>query len=808
MLKSLAAGTVFFDAACGSPALEHAAAIQAHPVAIPRPIESPIRIENRLIGSNAFGLVRPALTNEVEGYASHTSAVAGESISVMVSVDHAQGVRWELFRIGYYQGLGARLVLSGSTPKVSPQVAPSPDPHTGLLECAWDKAFSIVIDPSWITGYYLIKLTNDAGFESYVPFIVREAQPRAPLLAQASVTTWQAYNMWGGLSLYFNRIPDPSPYSEPRAYRVSFDRPYAPGTDIGFVEHGMVRWLEQQGYDVAYVSNIDLDATPELLERRSLFMPIGHDEYWSLTERNAVQGARDAGLSIAFFSGNTAYRRIRLEKSGSGVERRVMTCYKSATRDPHRNAPDTTNDYAAPPHARPENELLGVVWSGWAHMEGFPFIVSQPDHWLYEGTGVLAGDSLGHIVGYEWDAVSGNGLTPEGLEVVAESWALHEYGYASIAHSTVYYPTPTSFVFAAGTIGWANGLSVEGLVEPRLQRVTENVLKRARLFPEAPVVLPPRPVYERGAAGSRVAAGSATSGMSDGPALSAQFHEPSGVAAGPTGELYVSDSGNNRICKVSSDGEVTTILGAGVAGPRLNNPTGIAVDAHGTVFVSDTGNNRIVTIDRDGHAAAYAGSAHHAGHVDAKDPANARFTNPRGLAIDEKGVLYVADFRNNCIRRVDASGVQTVVDAAGGPTAVALGPDGTLYYLSTTAASIMSVSPSGERRVLANPSETYGDKSGPGFQARLRPADGLVFTENALLFCDTGNNRVRAVAFDERHTVSTALGSGHGGSGVGSQTQLSMPRGLAVTADGFAVADSLNHRILHFGASGSLTQAL
>lgn len=801
ILKSLATGAVLWEPGCGAPPAE-SPRVQTHSVAAAEPLETPIRIENRRPGTTAYVLSRPAQANEVEGYASTTSASAGDSVDLCVNVTVAQAVRWDLYRIGYYRGLGGRLVDSGQRVRVSPQAMPTADPHTGLLECGWPVTFSVVIDPSWLTGYYLFKLTNDDGFESYVPLVVRESERRSPLLVQASVTTWQAYNNWGGISLYYNRLPDPAPFSG-RAFKVSFDRPYAADVDIGFVEHRMVRWLEQQGYDAAYVTNIDVDREPTLLRARQLFMTVGHDEYWSLTERNAVQDERDQGLSIAFFSGNTAYRRIRLNDSGAGVDRRVITCYKSATLDPHRNARDTTADYYARPYARPENELVGLVWAGWAHLDGFPFVVTQADHWIYQGTGVESGDSLGNIVGYEWDVVSNNGLSPASLEVVSESPALHEYAYNSLAHATVYYPTPQSFVFGAGTIGWAKGLSEPGTSEPRVQRVTENILFRAGLFPEARVIVPPRPSRRpNSAVASRVVSGTGVAGNLDGPAEMAQFKSPAGVAIGPTGELYVCDTGNGLLRKISSDGQVSTLLGL-PGGTRLSSPTGVVVDAEGNVLVSDTGNQRILVLRRDGTADLYAGITRSHGATDAADPSQASFNMPRGLAIDENGALYVADFRNDAIRRIDAKGVTTVVSSAGGPTAVAIGPDGTLYYVATWDGTIVSVSRRGERTVLVNPGKQYGDRDGPGMAATLRPADGLIVTPQGLIFSDVANNLVRAVAFDDAHTVSTLIGTGRGNNlaGLGTDTELNLPRGLGVVSDGYVVADSANHRILHFSTA-------
>ena len=796
ILKSLAAGAAIWEPGCGSPPPVEPSALQAHAVSTPEPEESPIRIENRQPGSAGYVLKNPASYHEVEGYASAVSAVAGDRVDVHVSVDSSQGVRWELFRIGYYQGLGARSVLSGAIPRVTPQAMPVAAPHSGLLECDWDVAFSVLVDATFLTGYYLFKLTSDAGFESYVPLIVCEPEPRAPLLMQASVTTWQAYNDWGYVSLYVNHLPDPASFAGPRGYKVSFDRPYKPGVDIGFVEHSMVRWLEQQGYDVAYVTNLEIDRAPELLEHRKLFMSVGHDEYWSLSERRSLQKMRDRGLSLAFFSGNTGYRRIRFDDSSKNVAQRTIICYKSGTLDPHRNAADTTADYQDSPHPQPENELVGVLWAGWANLDGFALVVSAPEHWLYEGTGVKAGETLGHIVGYEWDLTADNGVSPHDIEIVAESPALHEYGYPSSAQTAVYYPTPNSFVFGAGTIGWSKGLSDPSTVDARVQRATENILLRAGLPPDRVTNITAADLPELVTArGARIVAGTGQAGNADGAASDARFSTPAGVAATPSGELYVCDSGNHSLRKISIDGVVSTVALTNAAGKtvHLSWPSGIAIDANGQVFVCDTGHHRILVIDRNGVTSVYAGSGQ-AGKTDAADPGDARFNLPRGIAIDSVGALYVADFRSNAVRRVDAAGVVTVVPAAGGPSGVAIGPDGTLYYIATWNGSIMSVSPSGRQATLANPKQVLGNRNGPGSDAALRPGEGLVVTRDGLLLSDTANNRVRALGFDERHTVSTVLGTGRGAA----DTQLSLPRGLCAFGQGFAVADSANHRVVQF----------
>jgi streptogramin lyase len=800
LLKTLAAGTVLLEPGCGSDSLEGDAAVIKHDINPAHELESPIKIENRLRGTSAYTLTRPALTNEVEGYASDSSVAAGETLRIYVSVSRAQGVRADVYRIGYYQALGARLVKSLARVAVSPQPIPTADSNTGLVECEWQSAFELLIEASFTNGYYLCKLTNDDGMQSYVPFIVRESGRLAPLLVKASVTTWQAYNRWGGVSLYINELPDSVGFESARGFQVSFDRPYAPGTDIGWIEYAFIRFLEQNGYDIGYVTNIDLDRSPELLNNRRLFATCGHDEYWSLTERNAVQSARDAGLCLAFFSGNTGYRRIRLDSSSSGAARRVITCYKSGSLDPVGNALDTTADAESAPNRRPENEIMGVLWAGWANLRGFPCLISNPDHWIYEGTGVKANDSLGHIVGCEWDVVSNNSVSPANLEVVTDSPVLHEYGFVSRATSTVYYPTATSFVFAAGTISWGEALSGPAVVEPRLQRVTENILARAGVFPEAIVEVLAQPSGEAGTSDrSLIIAGSGVAGSKNGPPFSAEFYAPGGVAAGPNGELYVCDTGNNLVRKIAADGQVTTVAGTRARGqPVLGTPTGIVVDQSGVVYFSDTDGHRIFYLEPDGTAKIFAGSSQ--GFSDNSNPREANFNMPRGLAMAPSGALYVADFRNDAIRRIDDSGVTTVISHAGGPTALAVAADGTIYYVATWSGCIVRVSTDGSSTTIANPNQVYGDQSGPGAAAALRPGDGLCLTELGLVFSDTANNRIRGLLFDEQNTVWTLLGNGEAGTAVGSgaATQLNLPRGLTPFNGGFAVADCANHRILWF----------
>jgi sugar lactone lactonase YvrE len=338
------------------------------------------------------------------------------------------------------------------------------------------------------------------------------------------------------------------------------------------------------------------------------------------------------------------------------------------------------------------------------------------------------------------------------------------------------------------------------MVDARLQRVTENIFLRAGLFPQQRVVIPePLPREVGTSQRSLILAGTGDVGHKNGSALAASFNGPCGLAVSPTGDLFVCETGNHAVRKIASNGHVSTVAG-GRGRLGLNTPTGIAVDRHGTVYVCDTHHDRIMRIETDGTLSVLAGGKE--GNLDHRDPLRAQFHLPRGVAVDAAGTLFIAEFRNDAIRRIDHSGVTTVVAQCGGPTALTVAPDGTLYFLATWAGSVVRIEPNGTRSVLANPSQIYGDQGGPGKNAALRAADGICLTPSGLLFADTGNNRVRALAFDEQSTVSTVLGDGEPGTsvGLGSETELYLPRGLTPFNGGYAVADAANHRILWFSA--------
>ena len=396
--------------------------------------------------------------------------------------------------MGWYGGAEGRLHASGGPVPVGPQPTPAPTADTGLVECRWPTTFTIATDPGWVSGVYLVALTRDDGPQSYVPFVLRDDDRRGAAVFQSSVATWQAYNGWGGRSLY---PPWNGKSSDgPTAQEVSFDRPYDEGSGAGEYfrwEHEAVKWAESRGYDVVYATNVDLDRDPSLLDGQAIFLSVGHDEYWSARARDALEAALAGGLSAAFLSGNSMFWQIRLEPSrASGAPGRTVVCYKqlSRTRDPLRGTPLETGQWRDPPVSRPENAVLGVLYTASLKADA-AWVVASSSHWIYEGTGVHDGDTIPGIVGYETDRRSGDARwpTPPGTVVVAHSPVTDVNRGPELHEAAVRALPGGGFLFAAGTIEWALGLARDGLADARVQRMTENVLRRAGLEPPNPTTL-------------------------------------------------------------------------------------------------------------------------------------------------------------------------------------------------------------------------------------------------------------------------------------------------------------------------------
>jgi hypothetical protein len=463
-----------------------------------------IRPENQKPGTRDWMLthtrVDPATRYRspwVEGFCSHTSAKAGETIQFFVSTNPASAFRMDFYRMGYYGGTGGRHLMSLGPLEGFVQ----PDPPVGpkrVRDCRWEPCAAIQIPGDWVSGVYLAKLTEAReGLQSYIIFIVRDDR-RADFLFQCSDTTWQAYNRWpdqfalydngehqwwwgGDVQVSFNR-----PYGK---YCQILDAPLSTGSGEWFLwEFPFAFWLESQGYDVTYQSNLDTHRDGRELTRAKGLLSVGHDEYWSINMFNHVKAAIADGLNVAFFSGNAVCGRIQFAPDAGGIAERAFE------RVGVFGPPGGTIEFEAIgslPHERPyANELIGAHSTG-PVTGGADWVCAKPEHWIFDGTGMKQGEGIPGLVGWEWH---GDPADIPDLEVVATAPTQSAPGKLNGGQftATVYPGRYGNFVFNASTCWWADGLSAPpGYVRPsvytsprgpdaRVQQITRNVLERMR----------------------------------------------------------------------------------------------------------------------------------------------------------------------------------------------------------------------------------------------------------------------------------------------------------------------------------------
>ena len=341
---------------------------------------NPIVVENSKQGNPSSQWdISGAGDTTIQGFATDISANRGETIHFKIQTD-ATAYRIDIYRLGYYQGLGARLIATVLPSVALPQSQPNPitDSTTGLIDYGnWAESASWQIPINAASGVYIAKLVrSDTAGASHIVFIVRDESSSSDVLFKTSDSTWQAYNDYGGNSLYGGSGPGGGLSGVGRAYKVSYNRPFngrsASVYDwLFYSEYPMIRWLEANGYNVSYTTSVDTDRRGNSLLQHRLFLSVGHDEYWSAAERTNVETACAAGVNLAFFSGNEIFWKTRWESSidGSATPYRTLVCYKEthagAKIDPTPFWTGTWRDPRFSPPAdggRPENALCGTLF--------------------------------------------------------------------------------------------------------------------------------------------------------------------------------------------------------------------------------------------------------------------------------------------------------------------------------------------------------------------------------------------------------------------------------------------------------------
>jgi hypothetical protein len=426
------------------------------------PIASWLVEENARPGTTTWVIERGPVTVGIEGYTDKVSAVAGEELGVHVH-STSSVFRADVYRMGYYGGAGARLVESIDATG-SAQSAPRLLAGTNTVECDWSRSFALEIDDRYLQGAYLIKLLGSNGSVRYVPFLIRDDASRAAFVIQSSVTTWQAYNLWHGYSLYGTTMQPGSDDYDNRSRIVSYDRPYgSPPLDAhgsgDFLgnEYPLVYLAEKLGLDATYWTDVDLHAQPSLLNNHKALISLGHDEYWSWEMRYGVLDSLDRGVNFAVLGANCCYRQVRFEASPLGTNRR-MICYKDAAEDPITSVrPElaTAVSWASPPVNRPESELIGSMYQSYGASD--PLVVTHAEHWAYAGSGLRNGSKIPKVIGSEFDAYESGLSAPDNVEILAHS-PTHSVSGPLHSDMTYYTKDRAGGVFATGTADWVTSL--------------------------------------------------------------------------------------------------------------------------------------------------------------------------------------------------------------------------------------------------------------------------------------------------------------------------------------------------------------
>ncbi|PYI68530.1 hypothetical protein CVV68_05955 [Arthrobacter livingstonensis] len=494
------------------------------------PLLNAVACENSKAGSpRSEWTVSGAGDATIQGYGVAMSVNVGETEQFKVKTT-AAAYRIDIYRLGYYQGLGARKVAAGILPTATlPQTQPACQQFsdTGLVDCGnWAVSASWTVPSTAVSGVYLARLvrTDNSG-ASIIPFVVRNDASTSDVVFQTSDETWQAYNTYGGNSLYQCTVscPPGNPEAYKAAFKVSYNRPFNSAADdqdrswVTYAEIPMIMFMEQNGYDVSYISGLDTGTRGNLLLNHKTFLSVGHDEYWSGQQRTNVENARDHGVNLAFFSGNEVFWRTRWEpsKAGTVTANRTLVAYK----DTHFNAPtdpvEWTGSWVDPRYGtatgggNPQNALTGQLF---LVNTGTTDIVVPADYAklrLWRSTDIAnltgtqsktLGAGLGTL-GYEWDVDADDGFRPAGLIRMSSTTftapeVFTDYGSnvapGTVTHNlTLYKANSGALVFGAGTVQWSWGLNnftTGGNTDLNMQQATVNLFADMQTQPATPMV--------------------------------------------------------------------------------------------------------------------------------------------------------------------------------------------------------------------------------------------------------------------------------------------------------------------------------
>ncbi|MGH9055584.1 MAG: N,N-dimethylformamidase beta subunit family domain-containing protein [Acidimicrobiales bacterium] len=449
-----------------------------------------VAAENAKPGSGRWKITGAQDPDGIAGYANLVQAEVGQTLALYVST-RAASFHVEAYRMGYYQGLGARLVWSSAQVPGAVQPRCPVAPATNMVQCDWRPSLQVTLTSAWVQGQYLLKLVGSAGEQSYVPLTVWDPSSDATYVIMAGVLTDQAFNSWGGYDLYQgvgSCAPNVYPCST-RSRVVSFDRPYAAGDGAASylsLLYPLTRFAEQHSLDVTYWTDITLAEQGSLLQKHRVLISPGHVEEGSLEMRQAATSAAEHGVNLIFFGASPILRKVRLEQSPLGADREMVN-YRDPAADPlHRSDPAqvSQNWWGQYPASSPASELVGANYVGYYNAGAFPLTVSEPGSWLFAGTGLGTDAQVPGVLSGDFQAYDpALGATPAGVEILAHSRVTITDHPDRRYADTTYYTLPGSRagVFSSGTVGWIPSLQdcapKPGCPARIMQQITGNLLR-------------------------------------------------------------------------------------------------------------------------------------------------------------------------------------------------------------------------------------------------------------------------------------------------------------------------------------------
>ncbi|MEU2711512.1 DUF4082 domain-containing protein [Streptomyces sp. NPDC007205] len=494
---------------------------------------NPVVCENSKPGSPKSDWFSPNAYGDIQGFSTKESVQAGDTVQFKVQSKVTYQI--EIYRLGWYGGDGAREMSTAAQAAVTYPADYTTKPagcttksSTGLVDCGnWPVTATWTVPGNAVSGLYIANLTqtDGDGLMPY-PFVVRNDSSTSDIVVQTSDQTWQAYNDYGGQDLYGGAGPAP----DGRAYEVSYNRPLDIGGDNGIYgsEYMMLSWLERNGYDVSYLSGVDVSANgATLLKKHRVYMSSGHDEYWTQSQYSNVLAARKAGVREAFFSGNEVFWKTRLAPStdGAGTANRTLVCYKMTKMAQNNGVADPsgiwTGTWMDPTSThygqvyQPPNILTGSMFqvNGY-RSDAITVPGSYGRNRLWRSTSVAnltSGQTAtfpAGTLGYEWDSDLDNSTRPAGAIDLSSTtvditdgklrtdWG-NVYGNGTATHNLVEFRDQDSgaLVFGAGTVQWSWGLTNIPTYNPedtvvtedaRMQQATVNILADMGVGPLTP----------------------------------------------------------------------------------------------------------------------------------------------------------------------------------------------------------------------------------------------------------------------------------------------------------------------------------